>query len=175
MGYGSYLFEVGPHEALVAGMENGDAFGIDERAEHLAHGTCTFQRFYIVMADGPQLYVGGVGCQFAKADEGHIHLKRPRVDRLEQRLRLEKTAGLWGGGEHGGGDVERLLGLYPSGDGLSFSQGGTSLMACPEGVAQAAVYMGALRMTRAYRLQGNTLELMADGKTLATFEAASPR
>ena len=76
----------------------------------------------------------------------------------------------------GSDGCNRFFGAYSlSGDGLSFSQGGTSLMACPEGVAQAAGYMGALRMTRAYRLQGNTLEVMAGGKTLATFEAASPR
>lgn len=76
----------------------------------------------------------------------------------------------------GSDGCNRFFGTYAlSGDDLSFGQGGTSLMACPEGVAQAAVFMGALRMTRTYRVQGNTLELLTDGKSLATFEAVSPR
>lgn len=79
-----------------------------------------------------------------------------------------KTAGADG--------CNRFFGTYSAGEGtVTFGQGGTSLMACPEGAAQAVVFMNALRSTTGYRISGETLELLAGDKVVATFAAQPMR
>jgi heat shock protein HslJ len=59
---------------------------------------------------------------------------------------------------------------------LSLSPSGTTMMACPDGVAALeSAYLAALRKVDAYRIRGATLELLAGDHVLARFERPRTR
>ena len=69
----------------------------------------------------------------------------------------------------------RFFGSYElEGSSLRFGHVGATRMACPDSIIEEQRFLTALTQTTSYQIRGNTLELLEDGKVVATFEASGP-
>lgn len=69
----------------------------------------------------------------------------------------------------------RFFGSYElEGSSLRFGHVGATRMACPDSIIEEQRFLTALTQTTSYQIRGNTLELLQDGKVVATFEASGP-
>ena len=75
------------------------------------------------------------------------------------------------------GGCNRLLGSYElRGEALPIAPGGMTMMACPEPLmAQERSFTDALRATKSYQIDGETLQLMDGDRILARFRASAQK
>jgi len=73
----------------------------------------------------------------------------------------------------GSGGCNTMRGVYQlDGARLRFTQIATTRMACPDPyMGQESAFLKVLEATDSFKLSGDTLELLGDGKSLARFEA----
>ena len=74
---------------------------------------------------------------------------------------------------NGSGGCNRMMGSYElNGDQLTFSQMGSTMMACIEGMETEKAFLDVLKQVNSWKVMGQQLELFdAAGNLLATFEA----
>jgi heat shock protein HslJ len=73
---------------------------------------------------------------------------------------------------NGSGGCNNLMGAFVlDGQQLSFAQVGATRMHCPGAMEVENAFLETLRTTTRFRIQGNTLTLLADEAELATLEA----
>jgi copper homeostasis protein (lipoprotein) len=77
----------------------------------------------------------------------------------------------------GSGGCNRLIGSYEQdGEKLSFGRVATTMMACPDGMEQERLFIGALERVQAHRIRGSHLDLLdAAGAVVARLEAVARR
>ena len=77
----------------------------------------------------------------------------------------------------GSGGCNNLMGGFEvDGDKLRFTQVASTMMMCPEGMAQETSFLKTLETVARYRISGDALTLADDkGKAVAKFRAVPPR
>lgn len=132
---------------------------VPERFLRMAPGESCPPRFATAPLEGTSWALVSLGGEAVFPPEG-----RPRPG-----LTLDAAAGRVAGSD----GCNRFMGGYVlGGDGLSFSQLASTMMACPDGMDVAQRYTAALGATARYRVMGAQLELYdGSGAVLARFEA----
>jgi len=77
----------------------------------------------------------------------------------------------------GSGGCNRMTGSYQlNGQSITFGKVASTMMACVDGMEQETAFFKALDQTRAWKVQGDALELLdASATTIARFVAADPK